>query len=845
MEPVMLNVLHRYSIRTKLLLITILSSLPIILVFLYFLRVEYDLSYKEAKHDVLIAAQSIALEHNSQVEGIRNLLITLSQFPEIQRMDPIACSRILNHILDQSPSSLNIGVADPQGNVIATGVKQPLPITYKVTDRKYFQDALRTKKFSAGEYTVSRAVGKPTLHFALPILDSAGNPKVVLYAALDLTKFIKLFEAQHFPENASFSLIDHKGLVLYRYPEISAVKIGQPDAPHLWSYLNGSQEDGVFVDIGRDDLKRVFGFKRLRLISSDQPYLYIRLSVSEETAISRTYRLVGVILVVSLVALIISFFFSRKLATLSFILPMEQLSATIRAVEGGDLNSKSGLTYLDDEIGHLAHSFDAMTESLAEKENARKRAEDSLQEKNSQLEREIAERKKIEVELHENAVQLEAEIADRQKANEALQEKTIELEGEIEEREVAQQNLEEQTTVLEEEIAERIRIEEEHANLEEQLRQSQKMEAIGLLAGGVAHDFNNILSVIMGYGDLLVQGLPEGKAHNNAAKILKASERAADLTKGLLAFSRKQTLNMERTDISQLVTANSDFLQRMIGEDIELVTSCPSSPMCVFVDRSQIEQVLMNLATNARDAMPSGGKLTINIVTQNLDYEFIKLCGCGTPGHHAVIRVSDTGIGMSEETVERIFEPFFTTKEKGKGTGLGLSMIHGIIAQHNGFIRCSSEKGNGTMFSIYLPMCENMESSAASEADTTVRTVRGSETILLAEDDSMLMEVTSSLLESNGYKVLQARNGLEAVEVFTKLGADIDLVILDAVMPKMTGKQAWNEINTIRPGVKACFISGYANEIISGKLAVDFSVPFISKPVMPETLMRKIREILG
>jgi len=333
-----------------------ISALPVILAFIYFFKFEYDQSYKEAKHDVLVAAQSIALEHNAQVEGIRNLLITLSQFPEVQRMDPEACMRILNHILEQSPSSLNIGIADPDGNVIATGVKQPLPIRYKVTDRKYFQDALRTKKFSAGEYTVSRAVGKPTIHFALPLLDSAGNPKVVLYAALDLTKFVKLFEAQHFPKNSAFSLIDHKGILLYRHPGMSTIKSGLPDAPGLWKYLIGNQEDGVFTDIGRDGLKRVFAFKRLRLNPSDPPYLYLRLSVSDDSIIKRTHKLVGVILVVSLIALTFSYFFSRKLANRSFILPIEQLSSTVKDVEAGNLSSKSGLTYLDDEIGDSAPS---------------------------------------------------------------------------------------------------------------------------------------------------------------------------------------------------------------------------------------------------------------------------------------------------------------------------------------------------------------------------------------------------------------------------------------------------------------------------------------------------------
>ena len=840
----MLNFLHRRSIRSKLLIISMISALPVVLVFLYFLKVEYDESYNEAKQDVLVAVQSIALEHNAQVEGIRNLLITLSQFPEVQSMNPVACMRILNHILEQSPSSLNIGVADPEGNVIATGVKQSLPIRYKINDRKYFQDAIRTKKFSSGEYTISRAIGKPTLHFALPILDSSGNPQVILYAALDLTRFKKHFAAQKFPPNSSFSIIDHKGILLYRYPAPSSFEFGTPDAANLWKHLTGDQDKGVYVGIGRDDVKRVFGFERLRLYPGEVPYLYIRASVPESLVISKTYELVGFILFISVSSLLASYLFSRQLARLSFIAPIEKLSATVKEIEAGNLSAKSGLTYLNDEIGRLANSFDRMTATLAEKENSRKLAEDSLHERNIQLELEITERQKIEADLHENALQLEAEIAERQKANEALQNKTIELEEEVEEREAAQQSLEEQTTVLEEEIAERTRIEEEHVRLEEQLRQSQKMEAIGLLAGGVAHDFNNILSVIMGYGDLLVHALPEGKDHNNATQILRASERAADLTKGLLAFSRKQTFNLERTDVSQLVAGNVKFLQRVIGEDIELVTAYPSSTMEILVDRSQIQQVLMNLATNSRDAMPQGGQLTLRISSVLLDRECVSATGCEKPGYYVNIEVNDDGTGMSEETVERIFEPFFTTKEKDKGTGLGLSMIHGIIAQHNGFIRCNSTLGKGTTFSIYLPLCDKCEFPVIPIASNDSAPLGGSETILLAEDDAMLMEITTQHLEDNGYRVLQARDGVEAVEVFSQHVEEIDLVLLDAIMPKMTGKKAWDNIKSIRPDVRACFISGYTADITSGKIAIDYSLPFISKPVMPEVLLKKVRAIL-
>jgi signal transduction histidine kinase len=446
--------------------------------------------------------------------------------------------------------------------------------------------------------------------------------------------------------------------------------------------------------------------------------------------------------------------------------------------------------------------------------------------------------------IHEQTVQLETEMAERQLANEALQLKTAELEGEVKERRAAQQTLLEQTVLLQEEIAERERLQQEHDRLEEQLRQSQKMEAIGLLAGGVAHDFNNILSVIMGYGDLLARGTPDGKMHDNAIQLLKASERAAELTRGLLAFSRKQTFNLERIDINQLATENCKFLKRIIGEDIELVTEFHPKPLFLSIDKSQIQQVLMNLATNARDAMLLGGKLTIRITSEKLDDSFISGHGFGTPGDYARIQVSDTGAGMDNETVQRIFEPFFTTKENAKGTGLGLSIIHGIITQHNGIVSCRSEQGRGTVFTIYLPLCPESEQSSVILAEIDRNSPFGTETILLADDDEMLMEINSHHLESSGYRVYQAFDGAEAVEIFRNHADEIDLVILDAIMPKMTGKQAWDNICEIRPNIKACFFSGYANEIISGKIAVDYSLPFIAKPVMPGVLLRKVREIL-
>lgn len=446
---------------------------------------------------------------------------------------------------------------------------------------------------------------------------------------------------------------------------------------------------------------------------------------------------------------------------------------------------------------------------------------------------------------------LQSGLAQQQESHKTLQLEKAQLEKEIEEHQATQQSLAEQLQALKEhtskresEITAHAAILESRTRIEEQLQQSRKIEALGLLAGRVAHDFNNIIAAIMGYGEILLRLLPDGKACDNATQILKATERATELTGGLLAFSSKQLLNLERLDINQLGADYSNLLQQVLGEEIELVMVYHPIPLYLMLDRSQIKQVLMNLAANARSAMPGGGKLTISISSTILDNDFITRQGYGNPGYHALIRVSDTGSGLDKETVLRIFEPFYTITATGKSFGLDLSKVHGIIAQHLGFIHCSSDHDVGTTFAIYLPLSDAPVDTSVPLSETEAHSPRGNETILLAEDDDMLMEITTLHLESSGYRVLQAYNGVDAVEIFKNNPDKIDLVMLDAVMPKMTGKQAWNEISALRPGVKACFLSAYTNEIISGKLAVDFSIPFISKPVLSKTLLRKVRDIL-
>jgi len=380
-------------------------------------------------------------------------------------------------------------------------------------------------------------------------------------------------------------------------------------------------------------------------------------------------------------------------------------------------------------------------------------------------------------------------------------------------------------------------------NLENQLRHSQKMEALGTLTGGIAHDFNNILTAIIGYGSLL-----EMNAGGNetllqyAGHILTAADRAASLTQSLLAFGRKQPIEQRVADLNDIVQGVEKFLLRLLREDIELQTTIANEACMVLVDSGQIEQVLMNMATNARDAMPRGGKLAVASSLIDLDRDFVATHGYGAPGRYAVLTVTDTGSGMDEKTKSRIFEPFFTTKEVGKGTGLGLSMAYGIVKQHNGYINCYSEPGVGTTFRIYLPAVDERAEPVPESAARFVPV--GTETILVAEDDENVRIITHKLLENFGYTVIEARDGNDALTQFMAHRETIQLALLDVIMPGKNGREVYEAMRKVAPGLKVIFTSGYSADIFQQGECDCADFAFISKPALPAELLQKIREVL-
>jgi len=383
----------------------------------------------------------------------------------------------------------------------------------------------------------------------------------------------------------------------------------------------------------------------------------------------------------------------------------------------------------------------------------------------------------------------------------------------------------------------------ERRSLERQLLQAQKMEAVGRLAGGIAHDFNNVLTAIFGYVDLLLDGLPTlSPLRPDIEEIRRAAERAAGLTRQLLAFSRKQVLQTRTLDLNELLTDIDKLLRRLLGEDIDIVTKLDPKLGAVRADWGQLEQVVVNLAVNARDAMPGGGRLTIETRNAELDEAYTREHVPVRPGRYVMFALSDTGTGMSPETMAHMFEPFFTTKEAGKGTGLGLATVYGIVKQSGGYVWCYSELGHGTTFTVYLPRVD--EPVDPLPVRVAARSTRGSETVLVVEDEPGLRALTRRLLEKHGYTVLEAATADAAAALARDYPGPIHLLLADVVLPGGSGRALADALLSQRAGVRVLFMSGYTEDAIVHRGVLASNTPFLHKPFSADTLTAKVREVL-
>lgn len=447
-------------------------------------------------------------------------------------------------------------------------------------------------------------------------------------------------------------------------------------------------------------------------------------------------------------------------------------------------------------------------------------------------------------ELRSQAGRMEAEILRRaqeiQETNRRLRELHAELESRVESRTAALRRANDE---LVRESNEHRVTEERLRKSEEQRRQMQKLEAIGRLAGGVAHDFNNLLTVILSYGEFMLDETEDRPAMRaNVEEIVRAGRRAADLTRQLLAFSRRQVLALRVLDLNQSVHGVVRMLERLLGEHVQLKVGLESGLGCVHADPGQIEQVIVNLAINARDAMPHGGTLSIATSNVTIEPDYAKDHIEVQPGPYVMLSVSDTGHGMDKETRARIFEPFFTTKEIGKGTGLGLATVFGIVKQSGGHIWVYSELGSGTTFKVYLPRVE--PSGIPATAPPVGPQSSGSETILVVEDEDAIRAIACRVLDQAGYRVLSANSPVQALEMVRAAREPIDLLLTDVVLPQLNGRELAQRIEELRPGIRLLFMSGYTDDAILVHGVLDEGVHFIQKPLTPGALCSKVREVL-
>jgi PAS domain S-box-containing protein len=875
------NILTRLlsmPIRAQILLLAFIVAIPAAGIIMYSGIQMREGAIRDARMETQRLAENIAAEQQNLIAAAQQLITALAQLPDVKRQNANRVDPVLRDILKLNTQYSNIFITDRSGLVWATAV--PHLLHQSVSDRRYFQNALASEQLSSGEYAISRATARPVFNIAAPLRNERGVIIGVICVGFVLDADKQVLRAK-LPTGTSFILLDHKGIVIYRAisPEgyigtqYDSVLFKQmQDGPDVYTYSN-------ITTISGDD--RILTYRKLRLPGEQSPYMYIRAGIPITAVLADANKMLirNLALFTSFLALAVFFaWFVGKRSIADRVTLLENAS---RKLAGGDLHVRVSDVVAGGELGRLGQTFDSMARQLLLREQALVESERNYRDifntttdaifvhdadsgniiKINKTAEELYGYSRDEI-LHRTIQDFssgESPYSLREAV--ALIRKTFK-EGPQHFEWLARKKNRElfwtevvlsatriggsgRVLAVIRDITERKKMDEEKQKLQTQLLQVQKMESIGQLAGGIAHDFNNILAAIVGYGNIIQMKMQtDDPLKVYMGQILAAAERAASLTQSLLAFSRKQTISPRNIDLNESIHNIEKFLSRIIGEDIVLSTSLSSETLTIFVDPTQIEQVMMNLASNARDAMPKGGRLMIETGLVMVDDEYVKTHGFASSGHYAVLTVSDTGEGMDEQTQKKIFDPFFTTKELGRGTGLGLAIVYGIVKQNNGYIDLYSEIGKGTTFKIYLPLA-----SVRTVEDRTPEVQQpllgGAETILLAEDNEIVRRLNRDMLREFRYTVIEAGDGEEALQKFRENQDRIRLLILDVIMPKKNGREVFEEVRRSNPNAKVIFTSGYPADLIQKEGVLEQGLHFLSKPSSPQALLLMIRKVLN
>lgn len=869
------------SISNKLALLIMFAVMPCLAILLYSGMEERQHFIETAKSNVLLMTHSMAQAQKGFTQSTKQILSTLSQLPAMQALDTNETNNILRAMLEHNPFFNNIALVDLNGEVLASG--KPF-IGTNLADRKHVKAALENNDFAVGEYIVTRVgTTNPSFAFAYPVQDKDGRPKAVLTAAIQLNVYSHFYDVPTLPEKSFVAVTDYTGVRIFYYPAQNTNPIGKPIQSAAWEFASeGQEEHGLYFGTGADGLRRIYAYEKVRLNDAESPYLYLWAGIPEDdilqpanAALTRNLLLM---LFVTVLSLYIAWIFGKN----TLISPIQNLVALTRKFAKGDLNARIVLKTKTNEVWILTNAFHDMAEALTKSKRTLQESERRFRTvaefaydweywidpdgkfiylspsceritgyspeeimTDSQLVFKMVKPDYSEkVHYHyideggENASAFSMEFPIIAKNGEEVWiehncRPVYDDQGNYAGRRGNNRD-----------VTSRKRAEEAKVKLEAQLRQSQKMESVGRLAGGVAHDFNNMLGVILGYTELAMDTVaPEDPHREFLQEILNASQRSADITRQLLAFARKQTIAPKVLDLNETIEGMLKMTRRLIGEDIDLVWLPGADAWPVKMDPSQLDQIFTNLCVNARDAITDVGKVTIETSKSTFDESYCADHVGFVPGDYVLLAVSDDGSGMTSETIDNLFEPFFTTKDVGKGTGLGLATVYGIVKQNSGFINVYSEPGKGTTFKIFLSRHET-ETEEIRLKDLCEPDARGGETILLVEDEQAILSMTKIMLERLGYTVLGASTPSEAIHLAREHSGEIHLLLTDVVMPEMNGRDLARNLQSLYPILKSLFMSGYTANVIAHHGVLDDGVCYIQKPFLRQDLAFKVRGVL-
>jgi len=855
------------SIRSKLITIFIsLTIVPLLLLGVVLIWQNYIVEVDQAKISLQrkteLAAENVTIFLHEQENKILTFLRTF-HLPDMSLEEQRAhLEKFLTTSKDLSHGYIfdDITLLDATGREILEVSRTSLVKRHELsipTEPKLYTKALETGKICYSSIFFNEKTGEPILEAYAPIVDlRTQESKEVLVAEMKLKFLWHLVSTMKIGLNGTAYLTDQDGRIVVHPNRSIVLKNTHLNVPKVAKIMPGLEGRNAVV------VAKEIRFGNLPL--------YFVTEIPKSEAFQHIYtslNILGTILLLTLIsAIAIIFILVRQIVQ-----PLESLATTARDISRGDYSKKAQLSNIK-EFWELSHAFNSMTGRLHETIENLESQIDFIENVFESLGHPlyVIDTSDYTVKMANSAAGFGKLTSDskcymlthksdtpcggpdhpctieeikktgkptmmqhQHCADEGGTKRVFEVygypifnaEGEV--TQVIEYNID---------VTEKM-------GLEDQLRQGQKLEAIGSLASGVAHDFNNLLTTILGYGELVLMKLTKDDPQREKIEaIYEAGQKASTLTRQLLAFSRKQVLEMKVVNINDLLENLTKMLRRVIGENVEINMHLEPDTGNIMADPGQIEQIVMNLAINARDALPSGGSITIETQETTLDEEYCKHHAEVEPGKYAALYVTDNGIGMSTELMEKIFDPFFTTKAKGTGTGLGLSTVYGIVKQHNGHIYVYSEMGRGTTFKIYFPKVQK----AAVDEDVQILPAmeKGTEAILITDDEASIRQLIRDTLEPLGYIVFEAANGEEALEFFNRTEARIDMLLTDVIMPKMTGKKLAEALLAQNPQLKVLYMSGYTDNVIVHQGVLESNLEFINKPLVPSILTKKIREVL-